>query len=44
MKVVVPKNQSHSFITHGSPDTMVRFGVLLADLSALLAVALLGLF
>lgn len=26
VKVVVPKNQSHSFITQGSPDTMVRFG------------------
>lgn len=23
VKVVVPKNQSHSFITQGSPDTMV---------------------
>lgn len=27
VKVVVPKNQSHSFITQGSPDTMVRFGL-----------------
>lgn len=26
VKVVVPKNQSHSFITQGSPDTMVSFG------------------
>lgn len=26
VKVVVPKNQSHSFITQGSPDTMVRLG------------------
>ena len=24
VKAVVPKNQSHSFITQGSPDTMVR--------------------
>lgn len=23
VKAVVPKNQSHSFITQGSPDTMV---------------------
>lgn len=27
VKAVVPKNQSHSFITQGSPDTMVRLGV-----------------
>lgn len=26
VKAVVPKNQSHSFITQGSPDTMVRLG------------------
>lgn len=27
VKVVVPKNQSRSFITQGSPDIMVRFGL-----------------
>lgn len=26
VKAGVPKNQSHSFITQGSPDTMVRLG------------------
>lgn len=26
VKAVVPKNQSHSFITQGSPDTMVSLG------------------
>lgn len=29
VKVVVPKNQSHSFITQGSPDTMVSIDFVL---------------